>query len=32
MVKAAEQASMGHLAKAIGHYGKAWEMAQQSLI
>jgi len=32
MVKAAEQASMGHLAKAIGHYGKAWKMAQQSLI
>jgi hypothetical protein len=32
MDRAAEQASMGQFAKAIGHYGKAWKMAQQSLI
>jgi hypothetical protein len=32
MDKAAEQAAMGHLAEAIGHYGTAWKMAQKALM
>jgi uncharacterized repeat protein (TIGR01451 family)/uncharacterized repeat protein (TIGR02543 family) len=32
MDKAADQVAMGHFAKAIGHYGKAWKKASQSLM